>query len=152
MFFRNDDLGQLTDAERAALKTAMHEYATADEVRFGADTRILAPILNMLIEQRAKFYLVHLPGGGGWVLRRHRPTGEFHGHAPKPVSQGGADTGPSPAQLQDPAGDRCTAEKYFGIADPESPRAGARGGREDQGPDRVRGPDAGGGAAEKPAR
>jgi hypothetical protein len=78
MFFRNENTEPLTAAETAALRRAMADFETQPEVRFDTGTRLLAPILNTLTEARRKFYLVHLPRGGGWVIRRHRPTGEHH--------------------------------------------------------------------------
>lgn len=66
MFFRNDDPGPISEADMQAMHRALHQFNTTDEVRFGEEVRILAPILNTLTQTRKKFYLVHLPDGGGW--------------------------------------------------------------------------------------
>ncbi|MBT9158770.1 MAG: hypothetical protein DDT26_00017 [Dehalococcoidia bacterium] len=102
-----------TTAELEAMVAAMNSFYTDEEVKFAIDCFGLAPILNTLTERGVKFYLVHLPGGAGWILRRHRPTGVFNGTVdPRTVSaakQGGAcqSSGSKP-------GDRCFAEEYFG--------------------------------------
>jgi hypothetical protein len=79
MFFRNDDPTPIGEVEMHSMRRALSKFNTEDEVRFGEDTDILATILNTLTQNRRKFYLVHLPDGAGWVLRRNRPTGVFSG-------------------------------------------------------------------------
>lgn len=127
MFFRNDDPGPIGEADIRSMHEALRLFNTTDEVRFGEDIRILAPILNTLTQTRKKFYLVHLPDGAGWVLRRHRPTGVYRGRdipadalPEQPAEPAGepSPVGPEPAgsdaQPVDEGGNRCYAEDVFG--------------------------------------
>lgn len=75
----------------AIVRQAMQQFHTADEVRFAWDATELAPILNALAEIGTKFYLVCLPDQTGWVLRRHRPTGQHYGRPPTDSSFLGLD-------------------------------------------------------------
>lgn len=130
MFYRNDDPRPLNPDESQAMHAAFAQFSTQDEVRFDEGTRLLAPILNTLTANHRKFYLVHLPEGSGWVLRRHRPTGVFHGRAPhvstsEPLGAGDAPEPARPDQVAadsvrtgadhgHPDGPREFAEEYFG--------------------------------------
>ena len=80
MRFVNDDPSAgMSEAELEAVERVLRDFRLTDEVRVEEGARFLAPALNALTANQVKFYLVHLPGGGGWVLRRHRPTGSFGG-------------------------------------------------------------------------
>ena len=100
MYFVHDNRAPPTAAESEGVRRALREFETAPEARFDANSRILPTVLNTLVSQGRKFYLVHLPDGGGWVLRRHRPTGEFHG---KPNTDPDTRPAPEPGELPAPA-------------------------------------------------
>lgn len=122
---------------RGEVQAILEAFHLQSEVRLAYNNGALAPVLNTLAEAGTKFYLIHLPGNAGWVIRRHRPTGEFYGtHAPaaavrdtahpdlgsspKPAAAPAVETGAGSAPAH-PGDHREYAEEYFGLGDPARP-------------------------------